>query len=78
MGEYSGQYMNAEEVLIKLKKLWKEHRAAKKITGELSKTIQNVIISKLAVNRKVTPEVMQNMMLREGGVEVETIEREKQ
>ena len=65
LGEYSGQYLNADDALIELKKWWKKYRAAKKIVGELRKTIQQVIISKLAVDCKVTPEVIQKMMIRE-------------
>ena len=56
LGEYSGQYLNAAEALSKLKCAWNEYRAAKKIAHALRLTCQEEIISRKAIDRKVTTE----------------------
>ena len=65
LGEYSGHYLNAAEALTKLKCAWKEYRAAKKNAYALRVTFQEEIIAKKAIDRKVTPEQMTKMMIRE-------------
>ena len=54
LGEYSGQYLNAAEALSKLKCAWKEYRAAKKIAQALRLTYQEEIMSRKAIDRKIT------------------------
>ena len=69
--------MNAEEALVKLKKSWEEYRTAKKFVGELWKTFQQVLTSKLAIDPNISPEDMQKVMLQEAKAKKEELKSRK-